>query len=641
MKGRESPASDEESPYREALARSPGDIAAWVGLAEVCRRQQRFGEALEALLRALQLEPRSLKVTVGLARLLGDMGENEGAIASFERALQLAPGDAEVGRAYDAARSRRRGSPASGQLTDRISPLGQTIFARALLRIGRAREALPLYRAALARDPNVPRARLELGLALFDLGQIDHDTESAVRAAVAEDPASAVARFHLGHLMLHTGRLDDAAEAFKVARELDPSSQGYQSCVVYTQVLRCDGPAALAEAKKWSELYEPRDVAPLARAEGEGKHPAQERRLRVGYVSPDFRHHVDAYFLLPLLRHHSRERFEIACYSATRHPDHVTAVLAERADRWVSIEGLSDEKAAARIRDDGVDILVDLKLHSSDHRLGVFARRPAPVQVCWLSYPGTTGLRAMDFRLTDPHLDPPGADNGVYSEQSIALTDSFWCYERFGPSPDVAPPPSQLGKPVTFGSMNRGPKVSDAALELWARVLERVQGSKLIVHAQPGLAATRVVDTLGRHGVTRDRIEVLGTLPNDAYLSTYERIDVALDTYPYNGGTTTLDAFWMGVPVVTLVGPTAAGRAGLSIATNLGLSELVATTPEAYVDIAAGIARDSAHLATLRAGMRERMRASPLMDGPRFAASVEAAFLEMWRRTPGLRGAAD
>jgi predicted O-linked N-acetylglucosamine transferase (SPINDLY family) len=622
-----------ERAYRAAHVADPGHGAAAAGLAEACRRQGRKDEALDVVLRVLLHAPMSVDLILELGRLLNESAELEGAIACYERAAELDPAHAEARRMLAGAKARRRGSPSSGQLSDRLSPAGQLMFARALSRLGRFGDAVPLYRGALARDPQNAQVRDELVRALFEVGQIDEEVETSLQAAAANNPTSAIAQFRLGHAWVLGGRLPEAVEAFKKAHELDPRDPFYQSKVVFTLTLLGDAKSALEEAKRYSDCYEPADFTSPANVP---RSPRSGDRLRVGYVSPDFCQHVDSFFLLPLFRHHNRAHVEVFCYSATRHPDEATAMLTQYADRWVPILGLSDEQAAARIRDDGIDILVDLKLHCSEPQLGIFARRPAPVQACWLSYPGTTGLRAMDFRLTDPYLDPPGSHADHYTETSIRLADTFWCYERPGASPEVGPPPMLARGYVTFGSLNRVRKVSDEALALWASLLRRVDNAKILLHAQRGSGAVRIVRTLASLGVALDRIKLIDMQKTYSYLNTYNDIDVVLDTYPCNGATTTVDGLLMGVPFVTLVGPTAVGRAGLSLATNLGLPELVATTPEEYVEIAVRLASDPARLTALRESMRERLQASPLMDGPRFAASVEAAYRVMWREKVGV-----
>jgi protein O-GlcNAc transferase len=296
-----------------------------------------------------------------------------------------------------------------------------------------------------------------------------------------------------------------------------------------------------------------------------------------------------------------------------------------------------------RVREDRVDILVDLTMHASGGRPLLFARKPAPVQVCWLAYVGTTGLSTMDYRTTDPHLDPPGLDPGWSTESPLVLPDTFWCYAPWqpateaGPLPDVGPLPAASSAGVTFGSQHSIQKVNDGVLSLWARVLREVEGSRLVMYAPPS-ARGAILRAFQLCGVDPGRIEFVTLRGRREYLCEYSRIDVCLDTFPCNGATSSLDAFWMGVPVVTLVGQTPPGRAGLSIATNLGLPELVALTEDDYVRIAVGLTKDQRRLSDLRGALRDRMRASALMDAPRFAAKVERAYRTAWRNWCGKGG---
>jgi predicted O-linked N-acetylglucosamine transferase (SPINDLY family) len=278
---------------------------------------------------------------------------------------------------------------------------------------------------------------------------------------------------------------------------------------------------------------------------------------------------------------------------------------------------------------------VDLTMHMEESRLLVFARRPAPVQVCWLAYPGTTGLAGMDYRLTDPHLDPPLCDESVYSEATIRLPETFWCYDPMTRDEGVTPLPARQAGYVRFGCLNNFLKVNEGPIALWARVMREVRGSRLTMLAPSGDAREGALRSFEGHGVGPERVDFVEYQPRTAYLATYRSIDVCLDTFPYGGHTTSLDAFWMGVPVVTLAGSTVVGRAGLSQATNLGLTELVARAPDEYVKIAVDLCADLERLAELRAGLRSRMERSPLMDAARFARGIEAAYLEMWGRHAG------
>jgi len=282
-------------------------------------------------------------------------------------------------------------------------------------------------------------------------------------------------------------------------------------------------------------------------------------------------------------------------------------------------------------------------MHTARNRLEVFARKPAPVQVTYLGYPGTTGLSAIDYRLTDPHIDPPGLNDRYYSEQSVPLPDSFWCYGPDGTEPAVSALPAMEQGHVTFGCLNNFCKINEGVLRLWAEVLKAVDHSRLVVLAKEGSHRKRLLEVLEQRGVKADRVGLVDLRPRRQFLEIYHGMDIGLDTFPYNGHTTSLDSFWMGVPVVTLVGRTAVGRAGLSQLTNLRLTELIADSPQQYLRAAVELANDLPRLSRLRATLRQRMQESPLLDAPRFARNVEAAYRQMWQRwcgreAPGIEG---
>ncbi len=354
--------------------------------------------------------------------------------------------------------------------------------------------------------------------------------------------------------------------------------------------------------------------------------------MRIGYVAPDFREHCQSLFTIALLSHHDRERFEVICYADVASPDAITQRIRGYADVWRSSVGLSDQALAERIHADGVDVLVDLTLHMSHNRLLTFARKPAPVQISWLGYPGTTGVDAIDYRLSDPWLDPPEASrDAFYTERTIRLPDTFWCYDPLTSTPLVNELPMIRNGWVTFGCLNNWCKANDATLRDWASVLRRVGRSRLLLLAPKGSARQRVLRLFEAEGIDAARIEFVGRQSRQRYLETYHRIDIGLDTFPYNGHTTSLDSYWMGVPVVTRFGESAVSRAGLSQLTNLGLTELVAADSHGFVDIAATLAADVGGLHTLRSSLRERLRASPLMDAPRFARAIESIYCAIAR----------
>lgn len=520
--------------------------------------------------------------------------------------------------------------------------LGDEAFAR-----GDYEEAVRAYRRALAASP-VPEASNNLGNALMLLGDLpgalaayleadcpdawinasvaarglgDLDQASGLlQRALLAQPGNALAFGSLGNLFKDLGRVDVALACHREALALDPGNPVTMANLAYLRAFDPEASAddVLKEARAFDSVH----------AQGlRGEAPPRGRgpRLRIGYVSPDFRYHCQAFFTVPLFAHHDRRAFEIHAYSSVRHPDAVTERLRACCDVWRDCAGMTDDALAALVREDGIDILVDLTMHMSGGRPLLFARRPAPTQVAWLAYPGTTGLSAMDFRLTDPYMDPPGVTDAEYAERSIRLPHTFWCYHPLAEDPASGPLPALAAGHVTFGCLNNPCKVNRAVLALWDRVLQAVPGSRLRLMAHAGRHRQLILDAF----TDPSRIDFTPFLPRRDYLEQYRDIDLCLDTFPYNGHTTSLDAFWMGVPVVTRVGATVVGRAGWSQLQNLGMPELAAWDDETYVGIAAELAGDLSRLAGLRTGLRPRMEASPLMDAQRFARDLEAAYLRM------------
>jgi predicted O-linked N-acetylglucosamine transferase (SPINDLY family) len=357
------------------------------------------------------------------------------------------------------------------------------------------------------------------------------------------------------------------------------------------------------------------------------------RRLKVGYVSPDFREHTVPRFISPVIKNHSRDRFEIYCYSNSDREDPTKSRLKGWADHWREIRKLSDEDVDRVIREDGIDILVDLRGHAADNRLLLFARKPAPVQVVMVGYFDTTGLSTIDYRITDQHQDPLGMSEQYHVETLARLPETSWCYAADDQAPDIAEPPALTTGFVTFGSLNKIIKVTPECARLWATVLEAVGNSRLML-VVPGQDSRQVIrDRLIRFGLPPDRVVLVDKAPTrNAYLNRYAQIDIALDTYPFSGITTTCDALWMGVPTVTLAGATSVSRASRSIMSAVELGEFAATTVIQYAQAAAALARDLARVTSLRAGMRERMRSSPLMNQAAFTGHLESAFSAMWAR---------
>jgi predicted O-linked N-acetylglucosamine transferase (SPINDLY family) len=589
--------------YLDAAVRLRPDFAdAHNVLGIVLVRQRKPAEAVASFRRALAARPDFAIAQSNLGNALREQGELNLAAASFREAVRLEPNLAEA-----------------------HNNLGSILQQQ-----GRFEEAEACLRQALRLKPDSAEIAYNLGIVLWERQEIE-EAIACNQRAVGLKPDHAEAHAHLGNGLMDRGQLDDAIAEYRVALRLKPDAAQIHSNLV--RILHYhpgyDPPAIAEECQRWDA----RHAEPLAKEiRPHANLPDPERRLRIGYISPDFRDHVDSFFTVPLLSNHDHGRFEVFCYAQVVRPDALTDRLRGDADVWRDIVGLSDQRVAELVRGDRIDILVDLKLHTANNRLLVFARKPAPVQVTWLGYPGTTGLSAMDYRLTDPYLDPPGLFDAFYSEESLRLPDTFWCYDPLTDQPTAGALPALESGAITFGCLNAISKVNDGCLALWARVLQAVPGSRLLLQAPQGPARDKVLAGLQRGGIAAARVRFADRLPRPEYLKLYHQIDLCLDPLPYNGHTTSLDAFWMGVPTLTMPGCTAAGRAGWSQLCNLGLKELAAETPEQFVALAVQVASDLPRLRELRGSLRQRMEQSPLMDAGRFARNVESAYREVWRR---------
>ncbi|MGD0389409.1 MAG: tetratricopeptide repeat protein [Tepidisphaeraceae bacterium] len=653
---------------RQAIQLKPGLAEVHHNLGNALKAKAQFGQAIDSYRQAIRLKPGYAEAHSNLGIALAEVGQPDEAIASFRQAIQLKPelaeahynmsivlqGKGQLDQAIAAFRQAIRLKPDNAsahcnlgnalkdkrQLDEAIAAYRQAIrlkpgFAEAHNNLGNALkdkgqldEAIASYRQAIRLKPDLAEAHNNLGNTLKDKGQLD-EAIASYRQAIRLQPGYAEAQNNLGALA-DTGQLDEAIASQQQALWLRPDYVRQHSNLIFTLHYHpdYDGRMIQEELRRWNQQH----AEPLKKLiQSHANDRDLDRRLRIGYVSADFRGHVVGQNLWPLLRQHDHRQMEIFCYSDVLLPDAQTEVLRRYADVWRSIVGMSDGQAADLIRQDRIDILVDLSLHSANNRLLVFAQKPAPVQVSYLGYCGSTGMHTMDYRLSDPFMDPSDSDLSLYSEQTIRLPETYWCYGVAGPTPDPAPPPAATVGYVTFGCLNKFVKVSPPALDLWAEILRGVPQSRLIVHSHPGAHLDAVRERFAGKGISPDRLEFPGWQPWAQYARTYGRIDIALDPFPWGGGITTCDALWLGVPVVSLVGRTAVGRGGASILANVGVPELIAPAPEQYVQIATELAKDLPRLAELRRTLRGRMLASPLMDGPRFARNVEAAYRQMWR----------
>lgn len=514
-------------------------------------------------------------------------------------------------------------------LTDRYPDSGFVWKALSVALLSQGKEAFHALIKVADLLPKDAEAHSNLGYALLGLGRIDEAVDSCQRA-LKIDPGLNSARLNLGNALRNSGRLGEAIACYRSIVTLDSHNTVAYSNLLYTLYFHpdFDEQAILSEVKHFGCLY-PSLKNPLFGLRADRADTA-ERRLKIGYVSPDFRDHCQSLFTIPLLSNHDNTQFEIYCYAQLARPDLISERLSTYADVWRLTNELNDNQLAQLIVEDGIDILIDLTMHMGYGRPKLFAQKPAPIQVAWLAYPGTTGLPAMDYRLTDPWLDPEDLGDDRYTEVSLRLPDTFWCYDSLNSCLQPNALPALSAGYVTFGCLNNFTKVSDDTLCRWGQVMALVPSSRLILMTPAGMHRKRVFDFLGRFRVAAERVEFVEFLPRSQYLQTYHRIDLCLDTLPYNGHTTSLDAYWMGVPVVTQVGHTVVGRAGWSQLNNLDMRDLAAFNARDFVDIAATLATDLPRLSRLRSTLRGRMESSPLMDGKRFAAGIEAAYRNIW-----------
>ena len=622
---------------RRLLARDAANAHALHLLGAIALGRGNVKDGIAALERASRLEPSDASIVNDLGAAYAALGKWPDAEQHFRRALALDP------RLADAYNNVGNSLSERGELTDAEAMYRDALSLRPdyveamvnlgvlLKKTGRLQEAAQCYRDALAINPALAKLHNNLGNIEMEFGRLAI-AEQCFRQAVALDPGLAMAHSNLGNVLKELGRLEEALACYREALRMKPDFAPAHSSLLLA--LNC------VEGISPADVYaEHRDFArrlPGRNGLRREKPDRPEGPLRIGYVSGDLRDHPVAHFLEPVLARHDPASFRIFCYSNNAVVDAVTARLRAHRVEWREVFGLSDEQAFNLVVQDGIDILVDLSGHTAFNRLGVFSRKPAPVQVSWLGYLNTTGLDSIDYRIVDNHTAPIGLLDDFHSERLVRLPASQWCYEPPSSAPAVGPAPSSRNGYVTFASFANLAKIGSGTVDLWSRVLSRVEGSRLVlVRKGAESAAGDFKQRFARSGIDPGRIEFLPSRPFEQYLALHDAVDVVLDTYPYAGATTTCHALWMGVPVVSLAGPWASSRSGASILWAAGLADFAATDPDQYVHIAARLADDIPRLAALRAGLRERLKASPLLDVSGFTRDLENAYRSMWGSPPG------
>jgi protein O-GlcNAc transferase len=591
-------------PVAHSLAqRYPQHSLGWVLLGSVLQAQGRANEALAVLQRVVELMP-------GKAEHLTHLG------SAFHRLLRHEEAEVWYRRALDC-------QPAHVH----------TLLQLAQLHIDMKRldEAERDYRAALEADPTHAQAHFSLAV-ILSWQERWVDAEVAYRRALALQPASALALDSLGHVLLEQGRPQEALACATAALALEPDSTALLANFLFTANYVAQPPSQdlAPEAARYSE----RMSAAAAGQTTAWRCEAQPRQLRVGLVSGDLRRHAVASFLESVLPHGATNGIEYFAYSTNALEDEVTARLRPHCVQWRSIASLGAAEAAGLIAADGIHVLMDLSGHSGLGRLDVFALAPAPVRVSWLGYPATTGLAQMDYLLTDPYCTAPG-DERRFSERLPPLPETWFCYCPPDGGVPIAPPPVADSGVITFGSFNNQAKLNDAVVRTWAQILNAVPGARLYLrNRQLKDVAMRqsVTARFAACGVPAQRLILEGPIASmREHLAGYGGVDIALDPFPFVGGTTSIEALYMGVPVVTLRGQGHMLRLGESLARTLGLEDWIAADEAGYVARAVAAAAEPERLAALRAGLRGRMEHTALLDAPRFAKGFAATLWALWR----------
>ncbi len=662
---------DAVSSFEHALEIRPDWTEARRGLGEACYLAEDYLRSIENLEPIAAAAPDRSEINRMLAECFLKTANAPRAIERLQAALQFEPRDADLhyklGRAHlsqrQAGRAERCFQTALQLDPDHVAAWHDR--GAALLNLGNTAEAKRHFAETLARNAQHVDALCNLGLIYL----LSNELETAgdyCRRAIAVDPRHAVTRNILGNVLRAQGQLAEAISEFQSALQLSAAfteahnnlalayqTQGRIEDAVthYRRAVKVRTDCAATHSNLLLSLHYLPDNDPQthfqehlnwAAAHGQCRRIEQHnntrdpaRRLRIGYVSPDFRVHPVGTFIEPILRNHDTANFEITCYSNATAPDDVTARIEASADRWRVTNWLNDDDLAATILTDGIDILVDLAGHTAGNRLSVMARKPAPVQMTYLGYGGTTGLEAVDYRLTDAVADPDG-EPVCHTEQLVRLERGLLCFEPPATAPPVAPSPHLRNGFVTFGSFNNPAKINSATVELWSRILSVVPSARLLLKYptfKDAGTAEHCRQLFAGFGIDLRRIEFRGgKLPFDEHLSAYGEIDVMLDPIPYTGSTTTCESLWMGVPVLTLRGRTFVGRISASILTQLNMPELIAETAEEYVARAARLAEEADKLSDIRTAIHEEVRNSPLCDAVGYTRELEAVYRRAWRQ---------
>ncbi len=622
--------------FERAVIAEPGNAKYLGNLGAAWLVAGRPEDALGVLERAIEIDSDSVDVLNNLAAAYREIGRAPDAATMASRAVTLRPDDAELQTNLAVALLGTEQPDAALAAAQRAvelspkSPEAQNALGSAYLALRQREQAISAFQAAVASGPGFADATRNLALAYQEAKRLGEALET-YQLATERWPDDAAAQAGLARTARMMGRSDRAIEAYRKAVSLSPGNRRYHSNLLFSLIgsADLDGESLLAEHRAWHDNHAS-TLAPSAPTYSNSVDP--DRRLKIGYVSADFRAHPVGRIAQPVIAAHDRKVVEVFCYSGTAKPDGITAKTESASDNWRSVDNMADDALCNLIADDQIDILVDLSGHSARNRLTVFGRKPAPIQASWMGYMSTTGLTAIDYYIGDDVHTPEQFDHH-FSEKVYRLRRNLTCFKPPEEAPAIGPLPAASSEFVTFGCFGNPGKITSACIELWADLLKTVIGSRLILRYQgyeDPVVRQDFTKRFSEFGIEASRIDFEGSTSYREVLETYNRMDIALDTYPYSGTMTTMEALWMGVPVVTLAGNRTLTRQSAGQLSAAGLDDLITNDAEAFVSVASSLAGDMEQMTNYRTTMRRRLSDSPLCDAADLARALESAYRDMW-----------
>ena len=657
--------------FNRVCAIDADDVEAWYALSNINGMLGDMAEAGNCSQRVLTLQPEHSEAHLNLGNVLCHLGKYDDAILHYKTALRLNSALAALcnnnlgilfkmtNRLEDAIRHFREAVRLNPNFAEAHSNLGNIYTDKGFLEqalessreavrlaphnamahnnlgkllktMGRNDDAIAHYHESLRLNPNLAEALNNMGNIFLEQSRLE-EALAYFQKALRSNPTLPLTYSNLGIVYTRQGKHDEALRCFQEALRLDPQDAITHSSLLFLLCYRPDHdlPALFLEHVRWGDVHGRalEDTAPHTNQPVEGK------RLRLGYVSADFRIHPVGFFIEQILAHHDKDQFEVYCYSNKNINDDITAKLRHYADHWRDIAGIPDEAVARHIRRDGIDILVDLSGHTSGNRLLTLSLKPAPIQATWMGYPATTGLNAIDYIIANRFVIPP-QDECYYVEQVVRLPNSFLCFTPPQFPIEVSSLPALSRGQLTFGCFNNIAKLTPKVIAVWAKVLHAIPDARLLLKSRgfdDEIVRSHFRSLFAENGIPSERLEFAGSSPGRSeVLAAYHEVDIGLDPFPYNGTTTTVEALWMGVPVISIRGDHFVSRVGDSILNIAGLGEYVVDNEQDYITKAMSLAADLPRLAELRSRLRTQMLNSSLCDGPGFTRDLETAYRNMW-----------